>query len=256
MEQELINTIQNKFHHLAQYLAAFSNSFLSKREDDSQSALCWSVENSALLSQKIDTIYLELNYKDIVIRIHKGDTFKELDLLGLTHSGIDSWIRETISDFGLSAGDYHYNLGFKINTEFDTFITLDAEDEKIIYQLIEARNISQRSLEHIKKLHKDTSSIYVWPHHFDTGMLVNVNSNSGYSLGHAIADNTVNKLPYYYAKAWSDNTIDYTQLPALNRGKWVLGEWNGAIVSIDEQYDLNTVENLYENFIEIIKDRL
>ena len=66
MDQFHINTIQNKFHHLSQYLAAFSNSFLTKKEDDSQSALTWSIEKSALQSQKVKDFYIELNYKDIV----------------------------------------------------------------------------------------------------------------------------------------------------------------------------------------------
>lgn len=256
MEQFHINTIQNKFHHLSQYLAAFSNSFLTKREDDSQSALIWSIEKSALQSQEVKDIYIELNYKDVVLKIYQNNEYKELDILGLTQSSIDSWIRETISDYGLSAGNFHYNLGFKLEADFDTFVALDTDDEKIIFQLIEERNIAQRALENLKSSHKNASIIYVWPHHFDTGMLIPIDKEKGLGLGYAIADTEVNKLPYYYAYAWSNNTINYAQLPNLKKGNWVLGNWNGAIISVDDNYDLGTIENFYSDFNTILKKRI
>ncbi|WP_335964627.1 hypothetical protein [Galbibacter sp. PAP.153] len=256
---ELINGIQNKFHHLAQILAAFSNSFLEKREDDSQSALLWNIEKSALQSQIVNNVfYLELNYTDVYLRLYKGSDFKEIDLLGLTQSDIDAWIRETISDYGLEAGKFHYNLGFKLNTKFDTFIALDSTDEKAILQLVEQRNIAQRSLEKIKISSKNTSSIYVWPHHFDTGMLVypEETEKKGFGLGYAIADGSISDKPYYYAYIWGDKNINYDQLPNLTTGNWVLGNWKGAIIPVNHNYDLNIVNKLYEEFTDIMRPRL
>ncbi|MCM5661524.1 hypothetical protein [Galbibacter mesophilus] len=255
---ELINSTQNKFHHLAQYLAAFSNSYLEKRPDDSQSALIWSISKSALQSQKVNDLYLELSYQEVYLRIYKNDTFKELDLLGLTESGIDSWIRETLEDFGLSASKYHHDLGFSIETPFDTFVSLDNEDEKIILQLIEQRNIAQKALESVKVQQNNTSSIYVWPHHFDTGMLVYEDNSQekGFGLGYAIADDNVYQLPYYYAYPFSNKKIDYANLKPLANGQWILGNWNGAIIPVDEKYDLNVVEKFYKDFIDEMNDRL
>ncbi|QLE01744.1 hypothetical protein HX109_09305 [Galbibacter sp. BG1] len=254
---DLTNEIQNKFHHLSQYLAAFSNSFLPKREDDSQSALLWSISNSALQSQKVERIFLELSYQDFFLRIYNGKDFKELDLLGLTKSGIDSWIRETISDFGLPASNFHYNLGFQLNTDFDTFVAIDNDDEKIILKLIEDRNIAQKILEELKKEFKTTSTVYVWPHHFDTGLLLYTNETrkKGYSLGYSKADNKVCDQPYYYAQAFSDKQIDYTNLEQLTTGQWVFGQWQGAIIPTDRPYDTKTIEEFYRAFIALIKPR-
>ncbi|MCB0374395.1 MAG: hypothetical protein KDD04_00595, partial [Sinomicrobium sp.] len=127
---EAFNRIQHKFHHLAQFLAAFGNSYLPKAEDDSQSNMEWSVKENALISRSVNNIYLSLDFKNITLKVVKDDIVKALELPGLDHSAIDAWIRAAISDFGLDASAYHYDLGFRLDTPFDNFAVPDAEDKK------------------------------------------------------------------------------------------------------------------------------
>ncbi|WP_224483929.1 hypothetical protein [Robertkochia aurantiaca] len=255
---EQINAIQSKFHHLAQFLASFNNSFLEKKPDDSQSSLSWSIAESALFSKSVEGVLLELNYPDIMMRMHGGDRTLEVDLLGLEKSGIDAWLRESLSQFSLDAGRLNHDNGYSLNTEFDTFISVDSDEEKMILQLVEERNIAQKALqeigEHLSNMKH--SPVRVWPHHFDTGMLSYAESgdhSKGLSMGYTIADN-IYHLPYFYASSLADKDAEKTKgMPPPGDGKWVSSDnWRGAILPTDSSFDLTAVKNFYREFAEII----
>jgi len=92
-----LNQTQNKLHHLALTLAAFSNSYLVKADDDSQSNLGWSIEKEALVSRTYHNMHLELSFKNLALSVINDGTIATLDILGLQRSSIDSWLKEQLS---------------------------------------------------------------------------------------------------------------------------------------------------------------
>ncbi|TRZ44411.1 hypothetical protein [Robertkochia solimangrovi] len=247
-----VNIIQNKFHHLAQFLAAFSNSFLPTEKDDSQSNMSWSIAESALISRIVNGIFLKLSYADLSLTVHYRQIAETLDLTGLGISDIDSWIREALTEFGLHASDFNYKLGFDLPTGFDTFLSVNAEDEKIIYQLIEERNIAQKALESIKENYSDTSEIRIWPHHFDTGMLL-FEESYGMGLGYAIADKHCD-VPYYYVSIWGKKGINIQNSKTMEHVEWIQGDWNGLIYPISKNFDLQRIIMFYDDAIKIFRE--
>lgn len=253
------NTAQQKLHHLAQFLAAFSNSYLPKAEDDSQSNLGWSPVEKALFSRNANDVWLSLSFKDVMLNAGKGYVVKALDVLGLDHDTIDAWIRTTIGDFGLDASALHYDLGFRLDTPFDNFTDLDPEDEAVIAELSNQRDTTQQALEAIREQYDTATDIRIWPHHFDTGMLIDLSEandmSKGAGLGYAIAD-SVSEVPYFYTYAWPGDAIDYNNLPKLQHGEWVTGNWNGAILPVTRSYDTQIATSFYREAVTALGNAL
>ncbi|WP_340075380.1 hypothetical protein [Leptobacterium sp. I13] len=257
---KLINQTQNTLHHLAQFLAAFSNSYLQKEDDDSQSNIGWSVVKKAMVSRSVDGVHLELSYPNVTLKIIKEETtVAQTTLSGMSRAAIDSWIRKNLEILSLDSNKFNYELGFSLDTSFSNFSIMDDETMASIQQLIQHRTIAQKALEKLAKAYAYPTEIRVWPHHFDTGMLIDLSDDQtlskGLGLGYAIAD-SVSNVPYFYTYAWGNDTIDYKQLPPLANGKWATGDWKGALLRADELFDLKAVESFYQGASYLLSELL
>lgn len=246
--KSLINSHQNKLHHLAQFLAAFGNSYLPATEDHNQMNLGWDIAKSALTSGSFKGIHLELEYPGLMLFMVHNDKRIAYDPLGATLSDIDHWIRETLSEHGIDPTSYNTETDFDPATPEDVFISLDNEDEKVLLQLTEERNIAQKALESVREeLGMDTSGIRIRPQHFNTEMLiypVKDAKTTGIALGYTPADQ-ISDTPYFYASAWSDKEINYNDLPEISPGRWHLQEWKGALIPVDQALDLGVITRFY-----------
>lgn len=255
----LINKTQNKLHHLSLFLAAFGNSYLPKAEDDSQSNLEWSIKKAAIISREVKGTHLELSFESLVLRLVSLNGIEEIDILGLQHHDIDTWLRENLSQTQLEEHSFNYNLGFSLDTDSDTFTDLDKASEESILQLIRHRNLCQQTLELISNNFENTTEIRIWPHHFDTGMLIDLSHqkdmSKGLGLGYAIAD-TVSDVPYFYTYGWGDNTINYNELSSLKYGSWLSKEWKGGLLPANHSVDLKTLEKFYQEASTILTNKL
>ena len=78
--------------------------------------------------------------------------------------------------------------------------------------------------------------IRIWPHHFDTGIYVEPNGNTGLGFGLAMEDSMVGG-PYFYFSGYRLNGegFDYENAPHLVTGKWMISEnWKGAVLPLSE----------------------
>lgn len=258
--QELLNAHQHKLHYLAQYLAAFNAAYQPPAKDHSHQSLEWNIENSALQTHQIKGVHFELEYPGLMIYLYHNEHRHAFDPLGAAHGDLESWMRESLSARGMDAGKYTLDMGFTPSSPKDLFISLDGEDEKILLQLTEERNIAQRALEMISDTARmEASAIRVWPHHFDTAIRLypqQGNAEKGIGLGYSPASKDISDVPYFYAYAWSENEIDYSKLPALEAGTWHLEQWQGAKIPVDQALDLKVITNFYREFIEIIENSI
>ena len=260
MEPEnLINAHQQKLHHLAQFLAAFANSYLPAQPDHSQTNLEWNIGKSALVSRSANNIYLELEYPGLMLYLVKDGKQLAYDPLGAALGDVESWIRETLSAQGMDPGKYSLEMGFTPTSAEDVFISLDNTDEKILLQLTEERNIAQRALETFRDSSvPECSEIRVWPHHFDTSMTVypsQDDKNKGISMGYAPADR-ISEFPYFYAYAFSGGAVNYDTLPTLEQGIWHIDNWKGALIPVDQAIDLKVITRFYREFYTIMEKRI
>ncbi|GLB51078.1 hypothetical protein NBRC110019_01170 [Neptunitalea chrysea] len=253
----ILNAVQHKFLHLAQFLSAFGNSFLPKEENNSHLVLHWDIAKSALLSQKTNNTQLELSYKDIMLRIVQNDTIYELDLLGVNEAIIKNWIVENLEDFNLSPELYNTSTTYNLETPFDGFTSVDNEEEMAIYTAIEHRNIAQKCLEELAlNTSQKASTIIVCPKTLHSKVTIDKsldNSFSKYICCGYSPSNDICEVPYFFGYVVDNKrTVNYTTKVTLTVGTWQLTEdFKGIILpaNFTDNITIKSVNSFYNEAI-------
>ena len=241
--------LQTMLHYKAQHLAALNNSFLPILKDDSQSNLGWNVQRESIESRRLSNgSFLELRYRTFAFVFH-GQGFKaDLPIAGRKDIDIELWIKEQLVKDGLDAGPFPAKLSYKLSNfevQIDKWTAKLKANSK---QLATWRNLAQNSGEKFRDFYSHHSELRIWPHHFDTGMLIDLGDtyNKGAGIGYAIKD-AVCQSPYFYVYAWGNGVIDHETLKPLTKGQWHNGDWKGAVLPAEA--DL-TEEDVFQFYLE------
>jgi hypothetical protein len=75
------------------------------------------------------------------------------------------------------------------------------------------------------------SEICIWPHHFDSGIYIQVKADLGLGFGLAMEDTMLGEAYFYMSGYGGESPISYQNLTQLSAGKWEIGEhWKGAVL--------------------------
>jgi len=229
-------------HLASQYLAAAGISFVAKKDDDSHTNLRYDAEGSYLethpLSENGDT--LALNYSTFSLDWLSQDGMSTFSLDGATHKEAINWITE-ISAKRLNKEytfEFHYDLPYDLK-DYYTFY-LEAND---IAQLAQLRAIAENALEQIVRDNHLNSSVRIWPHHFDSGAYSPLKENDQISigLGMAIPDSVCDTHYFYLSGYKNGSAIDVKDFKELTKGKWVNSGFMGAVQSVTNMNESDTV---------------
>ena len=78
------------------------------------------------------------------------------------------------------------------------------------------------------------NEICIWPHHFDTGIYVQVTDDLGLGFGLAMEDTMLDQAYFYMFGYHGESPISYLNLTPLSAGKWETGEhWKGAVLPLN-----------------------
>jgi hypothetical protein len=116
-------------------------------------------------------------------------------------------------------------------------------DPEAFRELARHRTNADLVLNYLKREIGDSSPVMVWPHHFDTGMVINAYRNGDGEItrtigtGYAIPDRYCNQ-PYFYFTYWSKDQIKppYGDIQ-LDDGKTNTKDWYGGILPAGELTD-------------------
>jgi len=224
--------LQTMLHYKAQHLAALNNSFLPLLEDDSQSNLGWNAKRESVVSQDLPNgSYLELSYKTFSFTYY-GKSFKaNLPVAGRKDIDIELWIKDQLVQDGLDASRFPSKMSYKLSNFEAQIEKWTPKLKATAKQLAIWRNLAQNGGDKIGEFYSNHSELRIWPHHFDTDMLVDLEDSytKGAGIGYAIKD-TVCPTPYYYAYAWGNSALNHDTLKTLTKGEWKNGDWKGAIL--------------------------
>lgn len=225
-------------HRSAQFPALVANSLLPKADDDSQTSLEWVPDLKSLVSKPINLdspVRIGLHYEKYELHF-LSETFQPLSILpltGQTRSQVIGYLKQTVAKLG---GDKnalkpidHYELPPHETDDKGVYQVTNPEHHR---EMMRYRTNIRVILEALRPHFKNTSEIAVWPHHFDTGMIVKVATNDkkevtkSIGLGLAIPDE-ISPEPYFYINHyWKGGKINYDDLTNLpGGGSWV-GEEN------------------------------
>ena len=234
--------MEKQMHLASQYLAAAGISFLDKKEDDSHTNLGFDTNTGTLsthiLSENKDV--LSLNYQKFSLDWNSLHGTSSLPLDGATHKEIVEWISESSQKMlnKKYAYKFHYDLPYSVTDDF-TFNLLDAGKLK---SLMDVRILAQVALEKVMSTNALTSSIRVWPHHFDTGIYEKLpHSEIFIGCGLAIPDAVCDEHYMYISGYKNNEIIDTSSFQKLENGEWRNNDFKGGILPSSHPVESETV---------------
>ena len=241
-----------------------------KKSDDSHANLAWETARAAILgrffelgNQKMRLVYLPED-KELKFENDQADLISSIELEYADHETLLMWWKMQLQELGFQ-GDLIEQVQYDLpdTSAYQTTEIQETAEYVEIWQVL--RTQANLVFEYLNAHKKIKSSIRIWPHHFDTGVYYSMHQNSAgeetqsIGAGLAIADN-VQHEPYYYMYGWSkEQEIDFSNAPDLGAGKWLTGDWKGAILpisAIENLIQTSQVNEFYDNAFDFLKASL
>ncbi len=230
----------SQIHIAAQYLAAAQISFLDKKDDDSHTNLGFDTQKGYLQTWVLndDGCTIVLDYKKFALYwLNNNNARLSISLDGKTHREVVEWMQKVAEGMGISKKftyDLHYDLPYEVTDSYRFSIT--AADTAILDALVHYRTLANEVLAAVIDQTSLTSTIRIWPHHFDTGAFSYTAEKPELSIGLGLAiPDSISDTYYFYISAYKghDNvaTDGFAPLPF---GTWKNDGFTGAILPITD----------------------
>lgn len=225
-------------HHAVQYLAAAAGSYIEHQSDDSHANLDWNKERTAFVTRALDNkgLQLAINTQSYSIEFWNAEdkTISGLGLENSSHQEIIQWIEDFAKLKGIEKA-FKWAFNYELPDHAQTDFVFPKSELKEVERLNTLRNVAADAMSTGTAGLEGVSEQRIWPHHFDLGLLINKsggaegNSNA-YYVGLAIPDGLVNDH-YLYVNPWIEGAdLDLGNMPNLNKGKWLNGDWKGSVI--------------------------
>ncbi|MEX2604970.1 MAG: hypothetical protein WD361_12235 [Gracilimonas sp.] len=236
------NKIDQQVHALSQIIAKFNRTFVPENDDDSHTNLYFDLPGRRLYGRWAEAekhrYCLALNVGVFEFQLINEDRkiVFEISIKDKTITELEEEIAGLLPEAGLKKGGFQENLHYEIpkydfiDSNFTPWKNKDIKDWETI------RSLANDACFWMKGHVMADGEIRTWPHHFDTGVYVEPNSKRGLGFGLAMKDPMVGEAYFYYSGYGLGGTsIEYNNLPVLDRGRWEVSDnWKGAVLPITE----------------------
>lgn len=233
-------------HQAAQYIAMAGRSFIPIKEDDSHTNIDWDASKNWLIGNAIHSPYgvihvaLDNSLLVLIVCNDKHEPIAEYELVGKTRLEGFNWLNNQLWKLGLEIEDFepelHYELEDHPVLHGEKF---EMKRPKDFHELSSYRSDGHLVLNEISDRYSDKSDVRIWPHHFDDGLIINLERDDEsvvklISMGLAMPDVNYDQ-PYFYVNAWHRDGVDYSKLPALEgKGFWHKKDWHGMVLLAED----------------------
>ncbi len=250
------NKADQQLHLLAQFIAKTNRAFVPTKQDDSHTNMAFDSLSNRVVGRWIDSpkgsIMLSLNLLTL--------DFEWLDasynVLQTTPSvcktilEIQEELSKELQKLGLNSEAFleklHYEIPeYPFAKEVIQSIGLEGLNDWLYF-----RKLANDTCDIALKLVNKEDDIRIWPHHFDTGIYAIADNKVGIGFGLAMRDSMTNAPYFYISEYTSGKTIDYSDVPDLQFGRWEIGEnWKGAVLllsDIDKENEANAKSSIFK----------
>jgi len=256
-------------HHASQFIALVGHHLIEQKPDDSNTNMQYLSEKEMLLGNELSNglrMGLQLTTLELFLFDSRFNQIKNISLNRKSWKQVYEELKQTLSESNVDVSNFSDKLHYEIPAHpLVNGANFTIEDSKYFKENALNFHNSKIILESIVADFKDTATIRVWPHHFDTGTFIPLSYNTSgeltrsIGLGMAIPDSMVDE-PYYYLSFWSaDSTENINDLSPLEIGEWKTPEWKGAVLRFSEILKNNsaetqngTVERFFKSGIDIL----
>jgi hypothetical protein len=248
--------IDQRIHLLCQIIAKANRTFVLKQADDSHTNLYFDEISNRIFGRWTNTKtgrkILALNLTDFCLEWFndKRMVVQSCNVEGKNLMEIESEIELGLYQMGLEKNGFRDKLHFKIPKYEFTEIPFQKLAPMDIVKWSRNRGLANQSCNLLSGYLQIMSEVRIWPHHFDTGIYAELNSEIGIGFGLAMADSLVAD-PYFYISAYglNGNEINYNNLCNLTYGYWEVGEYyKGAVLPLTETVNLSKIQPFFLEF--------
>lgn len=247
-----LNDALQQQHHAAQFIAIVGRHLIPQQPDDSNSNMEFIFGKDVLRGNALANgirVALQLSEMKISILDKKNNVKNVIALEGKTKQKVFDELTQNLADFGIDVTDFKNELHYEIPShQLDKDAVFSIKNENDFIETTNYRHNAKIIINEIAQQFEQEEPIRIWPHHFDTGAFFAIGKNEKgettqtIGIGLAIPDSMIDE-PYYYLSFWSDNPIKgIEKLDALDAGKWMMPNWNGAVLKQSKIIKQNSVK--------------
>jgi hypothetical protein len=252
------NKTDQQLHFLCQTIAKANRTYVTSQPDDSHTNLFYDDLDNRIVGRWINNgreqMMLTLNLATLHFEWLNSakEVVQSYATIGKLASNIEDVVAEGLPAIFLNPQGYTDELHFQIPDYPFAGDPIQAISENDIHEWKTYRKLANVLCSLVLGYLELEGEIRIWPHHFDTGIYVEVGEKLGIGFGLAMEDSMAG-APYFYLSGYPiHGTLDYTDLPEFSNGRWEVNEnWKGAILPLDE-----LSSGIFEENRQVISDYL
>lgn len=235
--------IDQFLHQLSQVIAKVNKAYVPHEADDSHTNLYFDSVSSRITGRWFNgntgryLLVFDLKKWEYQILDESLKIIEQVSQDGKTFHQSETELIDALKELNFAVGGLTQPLHFEIPTYAFLEENLDRPKENSLISWIQIRTQANHAcmefLGHIQK----SAEIRIWPHHFDTGVYVEVNQEVGVGFGLAMADSIID-TPYFYLSGYplKEKSWDWTTPSELKSGKWMVSDnWKGAMLPFADE---------------------
>ncbi|NMM48222.1 hypothetical protein [Marinigracilibium pacificum] len=210
VHSESLNKTIVTLHKLSQYLSWVGSSYIEKADDFSHTNLGWDAINSSLIGRwTSDGVRISFNFQEFSYKLEAPWHYSIILPEDQTFGEVEELLRHLLIACGLTGSHFQPSDDYQLPYEFDSDEEVERPKSKYLSYWADCRSNADLMLHKLAAEYAGSSEVRVWPHHFDSGMVIPIEVKNDKTLksigvGLSIADGLSNE-PYFYLNYFSKN---------------------------------------------------
>lgn len=233
------NNIDHQMHGLAELIAMTNRNYVPEKADDSHTNLYFDALGNRLMGRWFGEssheimLCFNLNNGHLEWLDKQLQVISSLSVAGQTLDQLYSGMKKFIVSQGFEASAYNKPMHYKI-PDYDLSVLLHEQYKPaMLISWSAVRALANEACNLFTGYLQVSDYPRIWPHHFDTGIYMQVKDQLGIGFGLAMKDAMVGDAYFYMSGYSAEKQFDYQQADALSKGYWIkTGGWKGAVLPL------------------------
>lgn len=237
------NKTDKIFHAISQVLAKTNRAFLEARPDDSHTNLSFDPVFKRLNSRFFEAakgkrmLSLDIEKMQLILLNEKLQPLNDVPVVAVEQKQInqvEQQLAEIFSLTGLNTTEFLKPMHYEIPDYglSDSALPKLSHEDKTDW--MHYRTLANNTCNFVNDALQQNTEIRIWPHHFDTGVYLPLNTGPGIGFGLAMYDD-IGKDAYFYLAGYNSTGFDYEKITPLTHGSWqITSGFKGAVLPLSD----------------------